>query len=118
MHENIYSSAIDGEGGVSQGRKKKKKSKAKHGHVFFFFLQLRWNVAQNKIIVTLNEQIGYSENQARMLLQLQLQLLGVCLNCKLGVSGREKRGVGAEGQGSSMEYTDSFFLFLTRFPTF
>lgn len=33
MHENIYSSAIDGAGGVSQGRKKK--SKEKHGRVLF-----------------------------------------------------------------------------------
>lgn len=73
-------------------------------------------MAQNKIIVTLNEQIGYSENQARML--LQLQLLGVCLNCKLGVSGRGKRGVGADGQGSSMEYTDFFFLFFNQVPNF
>lgn len=76
-------------------------------------------MAQNKIIVTLNEQIGYSENQARMLLQLQLQLLGVCLNCKLGVSGRGERGVGAEGQGSSMEYTDFFsFSFPNQVPNF
>lgn len=49
VHENIYSSAIDGEGGVSQGRKTNK-----HGHVFVFFLQLWWNVVQNKVIVTLN----------------------------------------------------------------
>lgn len=72
-------------------RVKERKSEEK---TVIFFLQLQWNVVQKKVIVTLNEQICYSERESKMLLAAAaLTAWGLSqLNWRKGMRGESKGG--------------------------